>query len=111
MNQSNIFIFQKDIESESVGEGITRQILGYDKSLMLVKVSFIKSSIGEIHSHPHVQSSYIESGTFEVSINEKKEILKTGDAFFVPSNIKHGVICLESGTIIDTFNPIRKDFL
>lgn len=111
MKQSSIFIFRKDIETESVGESVTRQVLGYDDDLMLVKVSFLKNSIGEIHSHPHVQSSYIESGKFEVSINGKKTVLTTGDAFFAPSDIPHGVVCLEAGAIIDTFSPARKDFL
>lgn len=111
MQQSNIFLFQKDIETETVGKGVTRQILGYNKELMLVKVLFNQGSVGEIHNHMHVQSSYIESGKFEVSINNEKRILVTGDAFFVPSDIPHGVICLEAGVIIDTFNPARKDFI
>lgn len=111
MKQSDIFLLSKDIVVETVGKGVTRQILGYDKDIMLVKVIFEKDSIGDIHSHPHVQSSYIESGKFEVTIDGKKQILEKGDGFFVPSGSLHGVICLAPGVVIDTFTPTREDFL
>lgn len=111
MKQSNIFLLSSDIPVETVGKGVTRQILGYDKDIMLVIVTFEKGSVGDIHSHPHVQSSYIESGKFEVTISDKKQVLEKGDGFFVPSGSLHGLICLESGVVIDTFTPAREDFL
>jgi len=111
MKQSKEFILQKDIAIEAVGKGVTRQILGYDKDIMLVKVSFEKGSIGDMHNHTNVQSSYIESGRFEVTISGKKQILERGDGFFVPSGSSHGLICLDAGSVIDTFTPAREDFL
>lgn len=111
MKHSNIFLLSKDIDIEIVGKGVTRQILGYDKDIMLVKVTFEKGSVGDMHSHPHVQSSYIESGKFEVTIDDKKQVLEKGDGFFVPSGSLHGLICLEPGAVIDTFTPAREGFL
>jgi quercetin dioxygenase-like cupin family protein len=46
-----------------------------------------------------------------VSIDDKKQVLKGGDAFLVTSNLVHGVLCLEEGILIDTFSPMREDFL
>ncbi|EGK02909.1 MULTISPECIES: cupin domain-containing protein [Dysgonomonas] len=111
MKKSKEFILQKDIITETVGDGVTRQILGYNDELMLVKVSFEKGSIGDMHSHPHVQSSYIESGRFEVTIDGKTQELAQGDGFYVPSGAVHGLICLEKGAVIDAFSPMRKDFI
>ena len=111
MKKSKEFILQKDIITETVGDGVTRQILGYNDELMLVKVSFEKGSIGDMHSHPHVQSSYIESGRFEVTIDGKTQELAQGDGFYVPSGVVHGLICLEKGAVIDAFSPMRKDFV
>lgn len=111
MRQSNIFLLNKHIGIEPVGQGVSRQILGYDKNIMLVKVTFEKGSVGEMHSHPHVQSSYIESGKFEVTIGEETQVLEKGDGFFVPSDSLHGLTCLEAGAVIDTFTPAREDFL
>ncbi|MDR2954443.1 MAG: cupin domain-containing protein [Prevotella sp.] len=111
MNQSDVFLSGKEILIEEVGKGVTRQILGYDNSLMLVKVSFEKGAVGDMHSHPHVQSSYIESGIFEVTIGGEKQTLVKGDGFFIPSGVSHGLICIEQGAVIDCFTPVREDFL
>ena len=104
-------IKSSDIPVENVAPGLSRQIMGYDSNIMLVKVDFDKGGIGEPHTHRHQQVSYVVSGKFEVTINGKTEILGPGDAFIVPSNALHGAVCLEAGTLIDTFSPHREDFL
>ena len=104
-------IKNSEIPVEKMAEGITRQILGYDSNLMVVKVFFEKGAIADLHKHPHQQIGYIETGKFEFEIGEKKETLEKGDSFIAPSNIKHGAKCLEQGIIIDTFSPKRDDFL
>jgi quercetin dioxygenase-like cupin family protein len=100
-----------DVPVESMAPGLSRQIMGYQSDVMLVKVFFEKGTVAAPHDHPHQQVGYIMSGQFEVTIDEKKEILEAGDAFIAPSGVRHGVICLEQGTIIDTFSPMRDDFL
>lgn len=99
------------IPVEKVAPGMTRQIMGYDSDLMLVRVNFKKGAIGYKHSHRHQQVTYVESGVFEVEIDSKKEILKQGDAFVIPSNVEHGAVCLNEGILIDTFSPMREDFI
>ena len=106
-----IFIEDKNIAWEETGEGVRRKIMAYDNNLMLVKVDFKKGAIGSLHSHPHVQMSYVEAGAFEVDISGEKKILKKGDVFHVPSDAVHGVVCLEDGALIDIFNPAREDFI
>ncbi|GAB4335595.1 MAG: cupin domain-containing protein [Calditrichia bacterium] len=104
-------IKNSEVPVEVVGKGVKRQIMGYDKNLMLVRVFFEKGGIGEPHQHPHQQVSYVEKGTFEVTIDGKTEVLSAGDCFVVPSNARHGAVCLEEGILIDTFSPLREDFL
>ncbi len=99
------------LEWVDLGGGLSRQLLGYDNNIMLVKVKFTKGAFGAVHQHFHSQSSLVASGSFEVGINEKKEILQTGDGFYVEPNTPHGVVCLEEGMLIDTFAPAREDFL
>ena len=99
------------VELEDVAPGLTRQIMGYDSDIMLVVVNFERGAIGYEHKHHHQQVSYVVSGKFEVTIEVKRELLETGDAFVVPSNALHGAVCIESGILIDTFSPLREDFL
>jgi quercetin dioxygenase-like cupin family protein len=108
---ANVFIENEMLHWSLVAPGMQRAILAYDDSLMLVKVKFEKEAVGVLHHHPHVQMSYIESGIFEVEVAGIKKVMKTGDAFFAPSNIPHGVICLEAGVLLDTFSPMRQEFI
>ncbi|MDE1193379.1 MAG: cupin domain-containing protein [Arachidicoccus sp.] len=96
---------------EYAGEGATREIIAYDNQLMMVKVSFEKGAIGTMHQHIHTQATFVESGVFEFTIGEEKQIIKQGDACFMPSNVLHGCVCLEAGALIDSFGPYREDFV
>jgi quercetin dioxygenase-like cupin family protein len=105
------FLPESELQWKDLGGGVSRQVAGYDKGIMLVKVRFIKGSVGEVHKHHHTQSSYVAKGSFEVSIKGEKKVLHEGDSFYVEPDSPHGVICLEEGLLIDAFNPARKDFL
>ncbi len=85
--------------------------MAYDDKLMVVRVEFEKGSIGSLHQHPHSQITHVESGKFEVAINNEKKVLTSGDAFYIPPNADHGCVCLEDGVLIDVFSPMREDFI
>ena len=91
--------------------GVERMIMGYNENLMMVKVRFRKDAVGAMHSHMHIQSTYIAEGSFEVTIDGKTARLGAGDSFFVKSGLVHGVVCIEEGLLIDVFHPCRSDFL
>lgn len=93
------------------GEGITRQFVGYDNTIMMVKVMFEKGAIGYQHEHFHAQTTYVVSGKFEMTIGTEKKILQAGDGFYTEPDIIHGCVCLEAGILIDVFSPVREDFI
>lgn len=109
--KSESFISATKLPWIDLGDGVSRQIVGYDKDIMLVKVKFTKGAVGVLHRHFHSQSSFVASGSFEVEINGKKEILREGDGFYAAPNETHGVVCLEDGILVDSFAPGRQDFL
>ena len=105
------FLFADGLPVESVGEGITRQMLGFDGQLMMVKVLFKKGATGTVHQHFHSQATYVMSGSFEVQIKGEKAVLNPGDGFYVEPDAPHGAVCLEDGVLIDVFSPQREEFL
>jgi quercetin dioxygenase-like cupin family protein len=111
MGQSGLFQVETEIEWEAAGEKIQRQVYGYDDKIMLVKAKFEKGGVGTLHSHPHSQVTYVESGVFEMQIGDEKKIIKKGDGYYVPPEVIHGCVCLEAGLLIDVFSPLREDFL
>jgi quercetin dioxygenase-like cupin family protein len=106
-----LYVQNDSVELEQVDNGVSRKIMAYDEHLMLVKVFFETGGIGTVHQHRHSQITHVESGVFEVEIDNQKKLLKAGDAFYIPPNILHGAICLEAGILIDVFSPMREDFI
>ncbi len=111
MKQSNVFVEAERKAWEKAGEGVERKILGYDSDLMMVFVKFKKGSVGSLHRHLHRQVTFVEKGSFEVQIAGEKKVLRTGDSFFIPSDVEHGVVALEEGALVDVFSPGREDFV
>jgi quercetin dioxygenase-like cupin family protein len=96
----------------STGPDVTRQVLSDHEKLMVVAFRFGASgAIGALHSHPHVQSTYVESGRFRFTLGKEEREVGPGDSFVIPSEQMHGCVCLVPGVLIDTFTPRRDDFL
>lgn len=107
-----MFYLGKETEAVYAGEGATRKLLGRGGSLMMTEVCFNKDAIGDVHSHPHEQVSYIVQGSFEFNLDGKIQTIIKGDSIYIPSNTKHGVKALEENSVIlDVFTPQREDFL
>ncbi len=108
--QSEHFLFGDQVEIEEVDKGITRQILGHNDELMLVKAIFESGAEGYQHKHHHSQVTYVESGVFDVTIDGVTKRQSAGDSYFIPPNLMHGALCIEAGVLLDMFSPIREDF-
>lgn len=108
---SEAFITENTTAWENVAPGMKRKIMSFDDHLMLVKVVFEAGGIGVLHQHVHSQTSYVESGEFEVTIGDETKVLRTGDVFYVQPNVIHGAKALTDGVLLDMFSPVREDFL
>ena len=107
----SFFQHEAGIAWEPTEPGVKRKIMAYGRDLMVVRVVFEAGAVGKPHQHPHRQASYVESGVFDVTIDGKTERLTTGDTFFVPTNLVHGVTAVEAGQLVDSFTPMREEFL
>ena len=105
------FIKRDQVPIEEMAAGVQRKILGYQENLMLVKVFFEKGSVAARHSHPHQQIGHILEVRFELEIEGRREVLVAGDSFVVPPDVLHQATCLDKGVILDSFSPMRTDFI
>jgi quercetin dioxygenase-like cupin family protein len=96
---------------EETGPGVRRTLVAYNDDLMLVKVAFETGAVGALHQHVHSQISYVESGEFEVTVGDNTRVLQAGDSFYAAPNVPHGVVARQAGVLLDSFSPIRLDFL
>jgi len=109
--QGEIFSIADNIELEDLGAGVSRKFLGWDNQIMMVLVKFEEGAEGSPHQHFHTQTTYVANGKFEFTVGDEKQTVKAGDGVYIPPNIIHGALCLEAGTLIDVFSPVREDFL
>ena len=70
-----MFIKGSDIENNQLGGGVSRKILAYNTNMMSVEVRFDKGAIGAVHTHPHVQISYVLEGSFEATIGNETKVI------------------------------------
>ncbi|MGL6312456.1 cupin domain-containing protein [Vibrio sp. WXL103] len=106
-----MFVHNKDIALEDLGEGISRKVLAHNDNMMAVEVHFETGAVGAMHTHPHEQLTYVLSGKFEFTIGDQTKVVEAGDTMYKEPNIEHGCVCLEAGVLIDNFTPMRKDFI
>lgn len=91
--ESARFLFGNQVEIETVQDGIKRLILGCN------------------HEHRHSQSTHIESGEFDVTINGISKRQRASDSCYIAQHVLHDAVCNKSGVFIDVFSPMREDFL
>jgi quercetin dioxygenase-like cupin family protein len=108
---AGMFVRTAERPTEQVEPGITRQVLGHDDELMMVRITFRRGAVGALHEHRHRQFTYVESGSFDVTVDGKTTVLSAGDCFFVAPHAVHGVVALEDGALVDVFTPAREDFI
>lgn len=101
--------------AEIVRPGLERKII-HTGELMTVVIDFSDGPWEKPeppHDHPHVQTSYVAAGEIIFYCEgEPDEHLKAGDLFAVPSGKAHTVKLLTKHVrLVDSFNPLRTDFL
>jgi quercetin dioxygenase-like cupin family protein len=105
---------QDEMTKESIGPKRMRY-LGHTDNLMMVVIDFNDGPTSKPdppHAHPHEQISYVVAGEIIVHIGNAPARLGPGDMFTVPPGIPHTIQLLTGHVrLVDTFTPLREDFL
>jgi quercetin dioxygenase-like cupin family protein len=105
---------EQEITKEVIGDKRVRYLTHTD-NLMMVIIDFDDGPTSEPdppHSHPHEQVSYVAEGELIVFLDGSPHPLKKGDMFTVPADIPHSVqLVTPHVRLVDTFTPLREDFL
>ncbi len=104
-----------DATTYDVAPGVVRRFV-HTENLMTVVIDFTNGPHAEpepYHSHPHEQTCYIAKGELYFFLRgEPRAHLKAGDMFYVPSGKEHTIqLISKEARLVDSFNPVREDFL
>ncbi len=101
-------------EKAIVGEERTRYLACSNK-LMMTVIDFEDGPCNvpdPPHSHPHEQVTYVAEGELLFFLGNEQTRVEEGDIVVVPSGMPHSVQPLSPLVrLVDTFTPIRDDFL
>ena len=111
MKHSENFVFGKDVTAVEMLPGISRKTLAYSEKFMICEVRQAKGAVLPSHSHVHEQSSNIISGSVRYTVGDETRVVSGGDSVLLLSNVPHSVEVLEDSVIIDTFAPLREEYI
>ena len=103
----------EEVPVEQVTEKMERRLIYGDK-VMIAKMKFKDGFLVPLHSHENEQITQVTKGCirFWFGENKEKEIdLHPGDVVVIPSNLPHEALMIGDVEEIDTWSPIREDWL
>ncbi len=91
--------------------GIKRRTIAHGEKMYQMLVQLDAGSVMPPHQHPHEQIVHVVSGRMKLIVDGTPHELTAGQAFYLASNVPHGVETIEETMVIDTFSPPREDLL
>lgn len=103
----------EDIPTEQVAPKMKRKLVYGDK-VMIAKMQFEDGFVVPLHSHENEQISQVLSGTVRFWFGANKEQtldLNAGEVIVIPEHLPHEALMIGDVEAIDTWAPIRNDWL
>jgi quercetin dioxygenase-like cupin family protein len=91
--------------------GIKRQTAAHGRTMYQMSAQLDAGSKMPEHRHPQEQIVHILSGRMKLIVDGTPHELKTGDSFYLASNVPHSVETIEETRVVDTFSPPRDEYL
>jgi len=91
--------------------GIKRRTIIAGATMYQMRAELVAGSRMPEHSHSQEQIAHVIKGRMKLIVAGVPHELRAGDAFYLASNVLHGVETIEDTTVIDTFSPPRNDYL
>jgi len=98
------------IPADDLAPGVRRRFLTTDR-MTVAHFDLARGAVVPRHSHDHEQLSYVVSGVARFNVAGEEVVVRAGEAIQIPSWAEHGVEVLEDCHVIDTFAPVRQDWL
>jgi quercetin dioxygenase-like cupin family protein len=104
------FLRWADIKEEKLNEKITRK-LAVGQNEMVGRLRLAKGAVVPPHKHVSEQITMVLSGALRFTIGGEEIMVRTGEVLIIPPNVVHSAVALEDSDDIDSFSPLREDWL
>jgi quercetin dioxygenase-like cupin family protein len=99
-----------DIKEEKLNEKITRK-LAVGQNEMIGRLRLAKGAVVPPHKHVSEQITMVISGAIKFTIGGDDITVRAGDVLVIPPDVVHSALALEDTDDIDSFSPLREDWL
>jgi len=99
-----------EVKEERMNAKITRK-LAVGQNEMIGRLSLKKGAIVPPHKHLAEQITMVMSGALKFTIGGEDITVKAGEVLVIPPNVVHSAEALEDSDDIDSFSPLRVDWL
>jgi quercetin dioxygenase-like cupin family protein len=99
-----------DIKEERLNDKISRK-LAIGQNEMVGRLWLSKGAIVPPHKHVSEQITMVLSGALRITMEGKDVVVRPGDVLVIPPNVVHSAVALEDTDDIDSFSPLREDWL
>ena len=94
-----------------IAPGIKRRTIAAGDLMYQMRAELAAGSRMPEHTHPQEQIAHVIKGRMKLIVAGVPHELGAGDAFYLASNVPHGVETLLPTRVLDTFSPPRDDYL
>jgi len=91
--------------------GIKRRTICTGATMYQMRAELKAGSRMPEHTHAQEQIAHVIKGRMKLIVRGEPHELAAGEAYYLASNVPHGVETIEDTTVIDTFSPPREDYL
>jgi quercetin dioxygenase-like cupin family protein len=91
--------------------GIKRRTITSGASMYQMLAQLDAGSRMPEHKHRQEQIVHVLKGRMRLIVAGVPHELTAGDAYYLASNVPHGVETIDETTVLDTFSPPREDLL
>lgn len=99
-----------DIPYEKLNDKFLRKI-AYDGDLMIGLTEVAQGYVVPPHAHPNTQMTFVTHGRWRFSIEGKTTEVGPNEMIFIPANVVHTAVAVESLVAYDVFTPPRADWI
>jgi quercetin dioxygenase-like cupin family protein len=105
-----VFTSYKQGQPVEMLPGVSRQMLSCGQGAMVVYIKVAKGSEVPLHTHPHEQIGYLQSGRARFRIGDEERVVEALDGYSIAGEVPHGVVALEDCVFVDVFSPPREEY-
>jgi quercetin dioxygenase-like cupin family protein len=99
-----------EVKEEKLNDKISRK-LAVGQNEMIGRLRLAKGAVVPPHKHVSEQITMVMSGAIKFTIGGRDITVRAGEVLVIPPNVVHSAIALEDTDDIDSFSPLREDWL